>query len=110
MKLKRYVVAAADVGETCDGHARVLGCFKTEADAKTYVRNDMEDMCDRLANTGIQVDFDQLEIVNEDEDTVCCWSINEIEVEIETDDVMEFCDKAYNAGYEDCMNNHIRNS
>ena len=44
MNLKRYVVTAVDVGESCDGHARVLGCFKTEADAKTYVRNDMEDM------------------------------------------------------------------
>ena len=77
---KIYVVTAVDVGESCDGHARVLGAFKNEADAKNYVRNDMEDYCDSLANTGIRVDFDQMEIVNEDEDLVCCWSIDEVEV------------------------------
>ena len=78
---KIYVVTAVDVGDSCDGHARVLGAFKNEADAKNYVRNDMEDRCDQLANTGIRVDFDQMEIVNEGEDTVCCWSISEVEVQ-----------------------------
>ena len=78
---KIYVVTAVDVGDSCDGHARVLGAFKSKDDAKNYVRNDMEDRCDQLANTGIRVDFDQMEIVNEDEDTVCCWSIAEVEVQ-----------------------------
>lgn len=110
MKIKRYIVTAVDVGETCDGHARVLGCFKTEADAKNYVRNDMEDTCDSHANTGIQVDFDQMEIVDEDDDIVCCWSIDEIEVEVDESDVTDFCNEAYNKGYEDGINDHIRNS
>ena len=110
MNLKRYVVTAVDVGESCDGHARVLGCFKTEADAKTYVRNDMEDMCDRLAGAGVQADFDQMEIVNEDEDTVCCWAIDEVEVEIDESDVTVFCNEAYNRGYEDGIDDHIQNS
>ena len=77
---KIYVVTAVDVGDSCDGHARVLGAFKSKDDAKNYVRNDMEDMCDQLANTGIRVDFDKMEIVNDGEDTVCCWSISEVEV------------------------------
>ena len=78
---KIYVVTAVDVGDSCDGHARVLGAFKSKDDAKNYVRNDMEDLCDQLANTGIGVDFDKMEIVNESEDTVCCWSISEVEVQ-----------------------------
>ena len=77
---KIYVVTAVDVGDSCDGHARVLGAFKNKDDAKNYVRNDMEDMCDQLANTGIRVDFDKMKIVNDGEYTVCCWSINEVEV------------------------------
>ena len=40
---KIYVVTAVDVGDSCDGHARVLGAFKSKDDAKNYVRNDMED-------------------------------------------------------------------
>ena len=78
---KIYVVTAVDVGDSCDGHARVLGAFKSKDDAKNYVRNDMEDLCDQLANTGIGVDFYQMKIVNESEDTVCCWSISEVEVQ-----------------------------
>ena len=78
---KIYVVTAVDVGDSCDGHARVLGAFKNKDDAKNYVRNDMEDLCDQLANTGIVVNFDQMKIVNESEDIVCCWSISEVEVQ-----------------------------
>ena len=79
---KIYVAIVVDVGDSCDGHARVLGAFKNKDDAKSCVRNDMEDMCDRLANTGIRADFDKMEIVNwSDNDLVCCWSINEVEVQ-----------------------------
>lgn len=77
---KIYVVTAVDSGDSCDGHARVLGAFKNEADAKNYVRNDMEDYCDQHANAGIQVDFDMMLIVNEDDDIVRCWSIDAVEV------------------------------
>ncbi len=76
-----YVVTVVESGETCDGHARVLGAFKSEEEAKSFVRNDMEEVCDNHANTGIRVDFDQMEIVNEDDDTVCCWSIDSVEVQ-----------------------------
>ena len=79
---KIYVVTAVDVGDSCDGHARVLGAFKNKDDAKNYVRNDMEDKCDQLANAGIRADFDKMEIANwSDNDLVCCWSIDEVEVQ-----------------------------
>ena len=79
---KIYVVTAVDVGDSCDCHARVLGAFKNEADAKNYVRNDMEDRCDQLADRGIIADFDKMELVNwSDNDLVCCWSISEVEVQ-----------------------------
>ena len=79
---KIYVVAEVDVGDSCDGHARVLGAFKSKDDAKNYVRNDMEDRCDQLADSGIIADFDKMELVNwSDNDPVCCWSIAEVEVQ-----------------------------
>ena len=79
---KIYVVTAVDVGDSCDGHARVLGAFKSKDDAKNYVRNDMEDRCDQLSDSGIIVDFDKMELVNwSDNDPVCCWSIAEVEVQ-----------------------------
>lgn len=77
---KIYVVTAADFGDSCHENARILGAFKRKADAKDYVRNDMEDYCDQHANTGIQVDFDMMLIINEDDDIVRCWSIDEVEV------------------------------
>ena len=79
---KIYVVTAVDVGDSCDGHARVLGAFKNKDDAKNYVRNDMEDRCDQLTDSGIIADFDKMELVNwSDKDPVCCWSIAEVEVQ-----------------------------
>ena len=79
---KIYVVTAVDVGDSCDGHARVLGAFKSKDDAKNYVRNDMEDRYDKLADSGIIADFDKMELVNwSDNDPVCCWSIAEVEVQ-----------------------------
>ena len=79
---KIYVVTAVDVSDSCDGHARVLGAFKSKDDAKNYVRNDMEDRCDQLADSGIIADFDKMELVNwSDNDPVCCWSIAEVEVQ-----------------------------
>ena len=79
---KIYGVTAVDVGDSCDGHARVLGAFKSKDDAKNYVRNDMEDRCDQLADSGIIADFDKMELVNwSDNDPVCCWSIAEVEVQ-----------------------------
>jgi len=80
---KVWIVAAVDVGDSCDGKARILGAFKTEEDAKTYVRNDMEDTADYLANTGIQVDFDEMTIVKEDDDVVCQWTISDVEIDFE---------------------------
>lgn len=78
---KIYVVTAVDFGSSCDENAQVLSAFKNEVDAKNYVRNDMEDYCDQHANTGIQVDFDMLLIVNEDDDIIRVWSIDEVEVQ-----------------------------
>lgn len=79
---KIYVVTAVDVGDSCDFHARVLGAFKNKADAKNYVKNDMEDRCDQLADCGITADFNKMEIVNlSDNDLICCWSIDEVEVQ-----------------------------
>lgn len=101
MNIKRYVVTAVDCGDSCDGRARVLGAFKTKEEAKAYVRNDMEDYADQRAGAAIQVDFDQMDIVNGDDDTVCCWSIDEVEVELTDDEEIEISAKCWAAGYAD---------
>lgn len=79
---KIYVVAEVDVGDSSNGRARILGAFKRKDDAKNYVRNDMEDRYDKLADSGIIADFDKMELVNwSDNDLVCYWSIEEVEVQ-----------------------------
>lgn len=41
---KNFVVTAIDVGETCDGHARIIGVFDTFKEAEAYVNEDMIDV------------------------------------------------------------------
>ena len=80
MTNSRYVVTAVDYGDSCDGHPRCLGIFRSWEEAKTYVQNDMEDRCDQLAGADIQADFSKMEIVNESCDLICAWSIETCEV------------------------------
>ena len=41
---KNFVVTVIDVGETCDGHARILCVFDTYDKAEAYVKEDMKDV------------------------------------------------------------------
>ena len=82
MKIKRWIVTAVDCGDSCDGHPSCLGCFNSEAEAKNYVRNDMEERCDQLAGCKLQVDFDKMEILDGCDQPICMWSIDDIEIEL----------------------------
>lgn len=75
--MKPYIVTAIDIGEGCDGHARLVGRFSTKEQAEAYVREDMKDV---LATMG----SDEATIVKWDEHEVwtdgsyqhgCVWDI-----------------------------------
>ncbi|MCQ2602443.1 MAG: hypothetical protein MJ193_00805 [Clostridia bacterium] len=78
---KIYVVTAVDCGDSCDGHPSCLGAFNTKADAQIYVKNDMGDRYYQLAGTKLQIDFDRMEILDECDQPICMWSIDETEVQ-----------------------------
>ena len=69
---KNFAVTAIDIGETCDGHARLIGLFDTHEEAEAFVKEDMKDV---LATMGA------------DEDTIIKWDAHEV-----------WADKHYGAG------------
>ena len=112
MKIKRYVVTAVDydVDGHCDGKARVLAVCKSKDEAKNFVIEDMREYVDEHANESMVMDEDIMRVCTDDCMNGCEWNIEDVEIEIEDDDIQEFLDKAYNAGYEDGINDHIQNS
>ena len=111
MKIKRYIVTAVNFDDDyCDGKARVLATCKSKDEAKNFVIEDMREYVDAHANKSIVMDEDSMQVFIDNSLNGCEWNIEDVEIEIEIDDVMEFCDKAYNAGYEDGINDHIQNS
>ena len=103
MKIKRYIVTAVyfdDEGH-CDGKARVLAACKSKDEAKDFVIEDMREYVDEHANESMVMDEDIMQVRTDDCMNGCEWNIDDVEIEIDEDDVMEFCDKAYNAGYRD---------
>ena len=111
MKIKRYVVTAVDfdVDGHCDGKARVLATCKSKDEAKNFVIEDMREYVDEHANESMVMDEDSMQVFTNDSMNGCEWNIEDVEIEIEDDDIQEFLDKAYNAGYEDGINDHIQN-
>lgn len=76
----KYIVTAIDVGETCDGHARLLGSFDDREEAEAFVK---EDMTDVLATMGVDdntiIKWDAHEIWVDDEcNRGCVWDILEV--------------------------------
>lgn len=97
---KNFVVTAIDVGETCDGHARLLGSFGSRDEAEAFVEEDMKDV---LATMGVDentiIKWDAHEIwVDDKRDRGCVWDILEVAPDsadaIQEDTVSEAGDKA----------------
>lgn len=42
--MQGFIVTAVDVGESCNGHASILGFFDNEESAKNFVLADMKSM------------------------------------------------------------------
>lgn len=54
--MKLYIITAVDTGDTRDGKARVLKSCVTYADAKDFVRHDMETYLTTNSNLDIITD------------------------------------------------------
>ena len=98
MKIKRYVVTAADYESKTP---EVRAVCKTEDEAKNFTLEDMREYADRHANEGMVLEDEYLRVADDDSIDGCEWNIEDVEIEIEDDDLIEFHDKAYNEGYRD---------
>ena len=90
MTTKIWIATYVDKGETCDGKARVLDVFKSEAEAKAAVRNDIEHWADERAGMPIVVDFDKMSAKYDwktlDDADGCEWNIEEHTLDVTEED------------------------
>ena len=78
--MKKFIVTAVDISETADGKARVLAVYNTRDEAKSFVRNDMEDFIDDNAEMNLIADFDKMSARTEDDSYGCEWNIEEFDI------------------------------
>ena len=78
--MKKFIVTAVDVGETCDGKARVLAVCNTREEAKAVVQNDIEAWADEREGEDIEVDFDKMSAYHNYNDDACEWNIEEVDI------------------------------
>jgi hypothetical protein len=76
----QYIVTAIDIGDTCDGHSRLLGVFGSRKGAEDFVKEDMKGV---LATVGTEdntiIKWDAHEIwIGEEYVRGCMWDILEV--------------------------------
>lgn len=76
--MKLWCATVVDSGDTCDGRARTIGLFKSEASARAAVAEDIRQYAERI---GAVPDFGEMCVVDEDADAVSLWNVEETEVE-----------------------------
>lgn len=86
---KVFVATYVDVGETCDGKARVLGIYRTKAEALEAVKDDMENW--QSANdedfegeeNGVTatIDVDRMSGSLNDGEAGCEWNVEEADLD-----------------------------
>lgn len=73
--MEKVIVMFVDYGDTCDGKARWGATTDTEAEAKAWIRNDMEAWADKYAGENITVNFDAMAACfNDGSGRGCEWS------------------------------------
>ena len=77
--MKMFIVTAVDTSDTADGKARVLAHCSTHDEAKSFVKNDMEDFIDDAAEMNPIADFDKMSARTEDGTYGCEWNIEEVD-------------------------------
>ena len=79
--MKKFIVTAVDVGETCDGKARVLAVCSTREEAKAFVQADIEEWVNERAGECVKVDFDKMSAhYAYNNDNGCEWNIEEVDI------------------------------
>ena len=76
----RWIVTAVDTGESCDGKARVLKCFKTEKAARNYIRRDMEGYVADAEGMDLETDYGRMSSRTKDCNYGCEWNCERIQV------------------------------
>ena len=79
--MKRYIITAVDTSDTCDGKARVLKSCVTYAEAKDFVRHDMETYLTTNSNLDIITDWNRMSAWTKDGTIGCEWNIEELDIE-----------------------------
>ena len=80
--MKTFIVTAVDISETADGKARVLAVCNTRDEAKSFVKNDMEDFINDAAEMNPVADFEKMSVRTEDDMYGCEWNIEEVDFEM----------------------------
>ena len=80
--MKTFIVTAVDISETVDGKARVLAVCNTRDEAKSFVKNDMEDFINDATEMNPIADFDKMSARTEDGTYGCEWNIEEVDFEM----------------------------
>ena len=77
-----FVVITVDYGDTCDGHSRKLGTFKTKAEAELAMKRDMAALAAHYTAQGVSVDWRksarELWVDGEVGESGSVWDIHEI--------------------------------
>jgi len=74
-----FIVTAVDVGENCDGKARVLGLFKSQDEADKYVCADIKEYVQNRDIPEDLVDYVQMFAYWDDDYTHGCeWNIEKV--------------------------------
>ena len=76
--MKVWIATIVDRSETSTGKARVLDVFKSEAEAREFVRVDIEEFADNHAGEDVEVDFCKLNA--RCESCNCEWNVEEVDI------------------------------
>lgn len=82
-KSKKFIVIYTDLGNTCDGFARVLGVFNTRNEAKTAMDKDIKVWCQSNninREEGACVDYEGKVVIGDEGRFGCQWQILEVEM------------------------------
>ena len=80
--MKMFIVTAVDISETADGKARVLAVCNTRDEAKSFVKNDIENFINDAAEMNPVADFEKMSVRTEDDMYGCEWNIEEVDFEM----------------------------
>ena len=80
--MKMFIVTAVDTSDTADGNARVLAHCSTYDEAKSFVKNDMEDFINDADEMNPVADFEKMSVRTGDDMYGCEWNIEEVDFEM----------------------------